>query len=71
MVLELTLKEVAHPSTHNQQLGQDSHDHQEVMAQTIIPQDNNPHPQGFNTPRRLAHNDKLSTQGSDSIITLW
>ena len=70
MVLKLTLKEVAHPSTHNQQLGQDYHDHQEVMAQTIIPQDN-PHPQGFNTPRRLAHNDKLSTQGSDSIITLW
>ena len=42
MVLKLTLKEVAHPSTHNQQLGQDSHDHQEVMAQTTIPLDNNP-----------------------------
>ena len=50
MVLKLTLKEVAHPNTHNQQLGQDSHDHQEVMAQTIIPQDNNPIPKG-STPQ--------------------
>ena len=71
MVLKLILKEVTHPSTHNQQLGQDSHDHQEVMEQTIIPQDNNPHPKGFSTPRRLSHNDNISTQGSDSIITLW
>ena len=69
MVLKLTLKEVAHPSTHNQQVGQDSHDHQEVMAQTIFPQDNNPHLQGFNTPRRLEHNDKLSTHVIGPLIT--
>ena len=71
MVLERTLKEVDYPTTNNQQLGQDSHDHQEVMAQTSIPQDNNPHPQGFNTTWRLAQNDRLFTQDSGSTTTLW
>ena len=47
------------------------HDPQEVMAQAIIPPDNNRYPQRFSTPRRLAHNDRLSTQGSDSTTTLW
>ena len=66
MVLELPLKEIAHPNTHNQQLGQDSHDHQEVMAQTIISQDNYPHPQlGW-----LPHQKKWAPQNT-YCLQIW